>query len=120
MSEAKTSEEYNAELDRRVKVTRATSLMTPARLAEIKALNAYTRAGGTVDRITEELLAALETERARLAWLIDQLLKPDEERAELAMSTRARLDCGISREDLLAEWRRAIDEAREREKGETQ
>ena len=59
-----------------------------------------------------ELERQLAEERARLDWVIDQLLKPDEERAELIISAKARFDCGITRENLLAEWRTAIDEAR--------
>ena len=94
--------------------------MTPARLVEIRAMCERYRALGNPFPQTEELVAALETERARLEFL--------------------RRNAGVARGDILDRWMiyfsasalkypvpedgaeapflAAIDAAREREKGE--
>lgn len=82
------------------------SKMLAARIAECREL---------IERLECES-EALETERARLDWLIDLLTAPKNEFPETWLRITPP-SIPFTREKRIAAWRAAIDSAREREKG---
>jgi len=81
--------------------------MTDERLAEIKQADLYSRNGLTYQpTMREELVAALELERARLDWLIRYLETPEDDRIPWFV-----VMIGVPETERAEKWRESIDSA---------